>query len=111
MRGHGKYIILTFPLPPPPPSSAQGVLGGVIPQVRQLFERLPAGPLADAADTRFEHFKKAVWPRIREAGRGGGQLVYIPSYFDYVRWGWGRGGGGLMVRGSGTVWGFGGSLW
>jgi U3 small nucleolar RNA-associated protein 25 len=59
----------------------------VVHQVRQVFERLPAcpgGPAA-AADARFAHFAAAVWPRVREAARGGGQLIYIPSYFDYVR--------------------------
>lgn len=40
----------------------------------------PADP-----DARFEHFKRALWPRIKEAGAGGGTLIYLPSYFDYVR--------------------------
>ena len=44
-------------------------------------------PPADA-DARFEHFKRSLWPRIKESGRGGGHLIYLPSYFDYVRWGW-----------------------
>lgn len=56
-------------------------------QVRQIFERLPAAPggPATAADARFEHFTRVAWPRIREAARGSGQLIYIPSYFDFVR--------------------------
>ena len=64
--------------PPPPPPA----------QARQVFERLPGegvgGPGGDA-DARFAHFKAALWPRIRESGRSGGHLIYIPSYFDYVR--------------------------
>ena len=66
------------PAPPPPPPA----------QARQVFERLPGegvgGPGGDA-DARFAHFKAALWPRIRESGRSGGHLIYIPSYFDYVR--------------------------
>jgi U3 small nucleolar RNA-associated protein 25 len=82
----------------------RGVLGEVVPQVRQVFERLPAAAAASGsgaatdADARFEHFKRVLWPRLRESGRSGGHLVYIPSYFDYVRcWGgnaWRKGGGG-----------------
>ncbi|PRW59313.1 U3 small nucleolar RNA-associated 25 [Chlorella sorokiniana] len=67
----------------------RGVLGQIIPQARQVFERLPApadgGALVTDPDARFEHFKRALWPRIKEAGAGGGTLIYLPSYFDYVR--------------------------
>jgi U3 small nucleolar RNA-associated protein 25 len=83
----------------------RGVLGLVVPQVRQLFERFRAASPAAAADARFEHFKAVVWPRIagaaggsasaaRGAGAGslggaasggGGLLLFVPSYFDFVR--------------------------
>ncbi|KAL4445727.1 hypothetical protein ABPG77_008926 [Micractinium sp. CCAP 211/92] len=69
----------------------RGVLSRIIPQARQVFERLPAadaaagGAPATDADARFEHFKRVLWPRIKESGRAGGHLIYIPSYFDYVR--------------------------
>lgn len=67
----------------------KGVLGGVVASgVRLIFERLPlrekAAP-ATVVDARFEHFKDYLWPRVRESVHGGGQLIYIPSYFDYVR--------------------------
>lgn len=52
-------------------SPAQGVLSAVIPQVRQIFERLPAGSTGDAGDARFEHFTKHVWSRIKAGGGGG----------------------------------------
>jgi U3 small nucleolar RNA-associated protein 25 len=53
-------------------------------QVRQLFERFAAASSAAAADARFEFFKTAIWPRLAEAG-GGGLLLVVPSYFDFVR--------------------------
>lgn len=53
-------------------------------QVRQLFERFAAPSAAAAADARFEFFKASVWPRLAEAG-GGGLLLVVPSYFDFVR--------------------------
>jgi len=71
--------------------SPRGVLAQVIPHCRQFFEPLPALPSPSSAtqttdaDSRFEHFKTKLWPRVREAARGGGQLIYIPSYFDFVR--------------------------
>ncbi|EFN57411.1 hypothetical protein CHLNCDRAFT_142850 [Chlorella variabilis] len=72
--------------------SCRGVLSRVIPQARQVFERLPAtvaagpdGCAATDADARFEHFRRSLWPRMRESGRSGGHLIYLPSYFDYVR--------------------------
>jgi U3 small nucleolar RNA-associated protein 25 len=74
--------------------SYRGVLGRVVPQIRHIFERIPVlqssssssvpGPATDA-DARFEYFRKSLWPRVREAAHGGGQLIYVPSYFDYVR--------------------------
>eukprot|EP00887_Chlorella_sp_A99_P004809 scaffold4.g4809.t1 len=71
----------------------------VIPQVRQVFERLPppssaaaangtsegGSSMAAEADGRLEHFRRVAWPRLKEAGGGGGQLFYVPSYFDFVR--------------------------
>lgn len=67
----------------------KGVLGSVIHAgVRLIFERIPLRHNADPStvlDARFEHFKSVLWPRIRESAKGGGQLIYIPSYFDYVR--------------------------
>ena len=47
------------------------MLGQVVPQVHQVFERLPgASPAADA-DARFERFRSQIWPRIREGGASG----------------------------------------
>lgn len=65
--------------------SAQGVLPRVVPQMRQVFERLPRCAPAEEADIRFARFQTVLWPRIRDAARQGGQLIYVPSYFDFVR--------------------------
>ncbi|KAG2500344.1 hypothetical protein HYH03_001919 [Edaphochlamys debaryana] len=61
-----------------------GVLGQVVPQVRQLFERFPADSPAAAGDARFAFFMKAVWPRIKDSVARG-LLIFVPSYFDFVR--------------------------
>lgn len=77
----------------------------VIPQLRQVFERISlsstkalassdcaasdpgggGGSVAAEADARLEHFKRTAWPRLKEGASAGGQLVYVPSYFDFVR--------------------------
>lgn len=49
----------------------QGVLGQIIPQVRQMFERLPTATAAADADARFEHFRVNLWPRMKETGAKG----------------------------------------
>jgi U3 small nucleolar RNA-associated protein 25 len=53
-------------------------------QVRQLFERFSCASAAAVADARFEAFKTQLWPRLAE-GAGGGLLLVVPSYFDFVR--------------------------
>jgi len=65
----------------------KGVLPLIVPQLRHTFEPLrPALKVpADDPEARFETFKSSFWPRIRDASRAGGQLLYIPSYFDFVR--------------------------
>ena len=49
----------------------QGVLGQALPQLRQLFERLPVASAAADADARFAHFTAHVWPQIKEASASG----------------------------------------
>lgn len=65
--------------------SVQGVLPRVLPQLRQVFERLPRCVPEEEADLRFAQFKSVLWPRIKEGARQGGQVIYVPSYFDFVR--------------------------
>lgn len=53
-------------------------------QVRQVFERFDAPSAAAAADARFAAFTASLWPRLADAA-GGGLLLFVPSYFDFVR--------------------------
>jgi hypothetical protein len=55
----------------------------------QTFTRVDTPSLSAADDARFEYFRDRVLP-VLEAGLapGGGAshtLVFVPSYFDYVR--------------------------
>lgn len=64
-----------------------GILVHIVQQLKHTFEPLDKAlsSAVDDADARFEYFKSSMWPRIRDASRGGGQLLYVPSYFDYVK--------------------------
>lgn len=64
----------------------RGVLGQVIPQVQQVFERFTAPTPAHVASARFDYFTKTVWPRLREGMGVNGLLLFVPSYFDFIRW-------------------------
>jgi len=80
--------------------SYEGFLASAPPAVQLTFERLregvgggrpspspspsPSPAPASAPDARFAHFTSTVWPRIKAAGLPG-QLLFVPSYFDYVR--------------------------
>ena len=50
-----------------------------------MFERFKASSPATMADARFEHFTHVVWPRLKDACGSGGMLLFVPSYFDFVR--------------------------
>ncbi len=52
----------------------QGVLSAVVPQLRQVFERVGGGGGAAPADARFEHFRSAMWPRLQSSGGSGAPL-------------------------------------
>ena len=51
---------------------------------RQLFERVPSAGPGGASEDRFTYFTTHVWPRWRASG-GRGRLLFVPSYYDYVR--------------------------
>jgi len=47
------------------------------------FTRISAADVAAAADARFAHFTAVTWPRL--SASAGGELLLVPSYFDFVR--------------------------
>ncbi|KAJ9521729.1 hypothetical protein QJQ45_015356 [Haematococcus lacustris] len=65
----------------------RGVLGLVVPQVQQVYERFVADSPVAAVDARFKYFTNIVWPRVRDSASfgSGGLLLFVPSYFDFVR--------------------------
>lgn len=71
--------------------SYAGALARVVPTVRQVFTRVPAGSLADADDARFAFFRDRLLPELVAglAPEGGcparHTVLFVPSYFDYVR--------------------------
>lgn len=52
--------------------------------MQQLYERIPAASPAAAAAARYDFFVGTLWPRIRDSAAGG-LLLFVPSYFDFVR--------------------------
>ena len=74
--GHATSQPATVPPAPLRLSCAvvQGVLAGVLPHVRQLFERFRAPSATGDADARFAHFRRLVWSRMQEAGTSGASL-------------------------------------
>ncbi len=57
-------------------------------QVQQIFERFSAPTPSETGEARFRYFTGTVWPRLQEsiALRSGGLLLFVPSYFDFVRY-------------------------
>lgn len=52
----------------------------------QVFEHLEVkGGAAKADEARFDYFCRSLWPRIKESPTPQGILLFIRSYFDFVR--------------------------
>jgi len=63
----------------------EGTIMQVIPQIRQMFQRIPCDDIKEADDTRFKYFTEKLLPQLQNAISNSHILVFIPSYFDYVR--------------------------
>ncbi|NXK78734.1 DIEXF factor, partial [Amazona guildingii] len=61
-----------------------GSISHVVVQLPHVFRRLEAESLTSVIDTRFQFFVDKVLPEYRDAIMSH-TLIYIPSYFDYVR--------------------------
>ncbi|XP_060534751.1 U3 small nucleolar RNA-associated protein 25 homolog [Cylas formicarius] len=61
-----------------------GSINGVFVQVPHVFHRFEANGPTDAVETRFNFFVKKILPQRKDSFMKQ-TLVFIPSYFDYVR--------------------------
>ncbi|KAI7879425.1 DUF1253-domain-containing protein [Lichtheimia hyalospora FSU 10163] len=63
-----------------------GSILDVIPQVQQTFTRIDTTSLAAMNDTRFKYFIEKTLPTLRKSAlMQTHTLIFVPSYFDYVR--------------------------
>ncbi|KAI9488556.1 hypothetical protein BDB00DRAFT_38877 [Zychaea mexicana] len=63
-----------------------GSILDVIPQVQQTFTRVDTTSLAAMDDTRFKYFVEKTLPGLRKSAiMQSHTLIFIPSYFDFVR--------------------------
>jgi U3 small nucleolar RNA-associated protein 25 len=60
-----------------------GALGACAARATHDFSRVAAEDAAGAADARFRAFVARILPLLRDGA--GGDLLFVPSYFDYVR--------------------------
>uniref|UniRef100_A0A182N050 U3 small nucleolar RNA-associated protein 25 homolog n=1 Tax=Anopheles dirus TaxID=7168 RepID=A0A182N050_9DIPT len=61
-----------------------GTIGHVVVRVPQNFQRVETRTLDGAGNARFTHFVNVVLPQARSVAMSR-CLIYVPSYFDYVR--------------------------
>ncbi|KAG8443706.1 hypothetical protein GDO86_009034, partial [Hymenochirus boettgeri] len=61
-----------------------GSISHVVVQLPHVFQRLEADNLLSIIDRRFQFFTDKILPQYRDAIMSH-TLIYIPSYFDYVR--------------------------
>ncbi|RUS20830.1 hypothetical protein BC937DRAFT_94279 [Endogone sp. FLAS-F59071] len=68
------------------PEEYTGSIVDVIPQVQQTFTRIESQSLTDEADVRFKYFIEKTLPSLRKSAINQSHtLIFIPSYFDFVR--------------------------
>lgn len=53
----------------------------MVPQLRQVFERVGGNDGGAPADARFEHFRSAMWPRLQSSGGSGAPLKPLNPRF------------------------------
>lgn len=55
-------------------------------KIKQIFQRFDAADPKSAVDARYKYFINSVLPSItKQTSYDDGLLIYIPSYFDYLR--------------------------
>eukprot|EP01127_Copromyxa_protea_P021732 TRINITY_DN7560_c0_g1_i1.p1 TRINITY_DN7560_c0_g1~~TRINITY_DN7560_c0_g1_i1.p1 ORF type:complete len:744 (+),score=204.58 TRINITY_DN7560_c0_g1_i1:67-2298(+) len=65
-------------------SSNSGTVCQVLPQVKQLFQRLDVNSPTEVDDARFNYFCSHVYPNLITDLQQG-VMIFIPSYLDFVR--------------------------
>ena len=65
-------------------TTVSGTIVSVIPQVQQVFLRTPFHSMVDEPEARFQYFEHHIFKKLVEHQQSH-TLLYIPSYFDYVR--------------------------
>jgi len=63
----------------------EGTINDVIPQVKQVFDRILCDSLLTEPGARFQWFTQKVLPSLSNRKSVVSTAVYIPDYFDYVR--------------------------
>ncbi|BFZ61720.1 rRNA-binding ribosome biosynthesis protein utp25 [Saitoella coloradoensis] len=63
----------------------EGSINDVGAHIRQNFLRMDLANPADDPDVRFKHFITGVLPGLLRSSGNGGLMIFIPSYFDFVR--------------------------
>ncbi|KAL1935710.1 hypothetical protein VTP01DRAFT_4850 [Rhizomucor pusillus] len=67
-------------------SYEDGTIVDVLPQIQQTFTRIDAPSLSAMDDARFKYFIEKTLPTLRKSTTMQNHtLIFIPSYFDYVR--------------------------
>ena len=67
-------------------TSENSIMNSIGLRIKQVFQRFPSdSPLADP-DSRFKFFTNSIVPHLLQSSSyGNGIMIYIPSYFDYLR--------------------------
>lgn len=63
----------------------KGIMASVGIKIRQVYSRIDCPKYSQDSDTRFKHFTTVVLPSLLRGSDHKGTLVFIPSYFDFVR--------------------------
>ncbi|CEP10770.1 hypothetical protein [Parasitella parasitica] len=67
-------------------SYEEGLILDVIPQIQQTFTRIDAPSLKSINDIRYKYFIEKTLPTLRKSAiMQSHTLIFIPSYFDFVR--------------------------
>ncbi|CAH1407634.1 unnamed protein product [Nezara viridula] len=77
MNNYNGKIIISNPVSP-------GSISQVIVHAPQMFHYVSSSTVTEAIDDRFQSFISDILPRFKESNQKH-VLIYIPSYFDFVR--------------------------